>query len=327
MDFKSIISGWQPKASAFFSTFPWKNVLLFLLFLLLAFVFWLMLFFQRDVEGVYRIPLKYTNVPHDVVFDDPLPQFVEIRVSGKGSEMFRLDFSSRDSLEINVQDLKNNNIHELQRNQMQQLIGSRLSSGTNLQGYLPAIISLQTSQLQKKELTVKFDGEITTSRANLVADSATFIPEKVTAYGSRQHLEKLTAAVTEYKVFNNVRSTSQLNIKIKPVDGVKFVPSEVEIYIPVQEFTERTVEVPITARNVPAGMDVKFFPSRVNVSFSVTLEEYRKIAPEDFEIKLNYSDFSHNQDGRVQIELTQKPSSAINVRLSPASVEFLLESR
>ncbi len=48
-------------------------------------------------------------------------------------------------------------------------------------------VSLATSRLEKKELRVVFDGEITTSRANLVADSALFVPETVIAYGSLSH--------------------------------------------------------------------------------------------------------------------------------------------
>lgn len=327
MDLKSSLHKWLPEARAFFSTFPWKNLFIFLFFLLLSFIFWLMLFFQRDVEGVYKIPLKYTNVPEDVVFDNPLPEFIEIRVADKGSELFKLDISKRDSLEVDVAEITENGANALQGNQYLQLIRSRLSSSTNLRGYSPASIPLATSKLQSKELLVTFDGEITTNRANLVADTTIFIPETVTAYGSQQNLNQLETAVTEYTVFNNLKATSQLNINIRPVNGIKFVPNKVEVYIPIEEFTERTFEVPITCRNLPDDLDVKFFPSRARVSFSVTLEEYKKIAPEDFEIELDYREFRSNENGRVELQLTQNPSSVINIRISPSSVEFLFENK
>ena len=103
MGIKAFISKWRPKAEAYFSTFPWKNLLFFLLFLMLAFIFWLMLFFQKEnVEGTYRMPLKYTNIPDDVVFDNPLPEFIEISVSDNGVGIFMLDIKKRDSLEINT---------------------------------------------------------------------------------------------------------------------------------------------------------------------------------------------------------------------------------
>jgi YbbR domain-containing protein len=328
MEVKAIIRKWQPKITAFFSTFPWKNMLAFLFFLMLAFIFWLMLFFQKEnVESTYKISLKYTNIPDDVVFENPLPTFLEVSVTDNGAQIFFLDMRKRDSLEIDVAEITKGNNTILQGDRYIQLIRGQLFPGTNIRGYYPMNISLATAKLQSKELPVIFDGEITTNRANLVADSAAFIPEVVMAYGSQQSLDKLEGAVTEYTVFGNLKATSQLPVRINNVDGVKFVPSLVDIYIPIEEYTERTFEVPITAIHMPRKLDVKFFPSRANVTFSVTLEEYKKIVPENFSIELDYRKFHSLEDGRVELELTGSPSSVINPRVSPVSVEFLFESK
>lgn len=303
-------------------------MLFFMLFMILAFIFWLMLFFQKEnVEGTYRVPLKYTNVPEDVVFDNELPEFIEVTVADKGSEIFKLDVIRRDSLEIDVATLTEGGTTVLQGDQYRQLILSRLSPSSAIRGYYPMNISLATSKLKSKQLMVIFDGEITTSRANLVVDSVLFIPETITAYGSKELLDQLKNAVTEYTIFKNLKSTSQLPIRINPVEGVKFSPDQVEAFIPIEEYTERGFEVPIVATHLPKDLDVKFFPSKVNVTFSVTLEEYKKIDPEDFEITLDYRKFHDNEDGRVEIELTKSPSTVVNPRLSPTSVEFLFESK
>ncbi|MDR0421793.1 MAG: hypothetical protein LBH72_02125 [Proteiniphilum sp.] len=328
MEIKAFFKKRQPEIKAFFSTFPWKNLLTFLFFLTLAFIFWLMLFFQKEnVEGTYKIPLKYTSIPDDAVFDNPLPDFLEVSAADNGVQIFLLDIRKRDSLEINVAEITEGGNTVLQGDQYRQLILSQLFPGTSIRGYYPMNISLATSRLQSKELTVIFDGEITTNRANLMAGNTVFIPETVIAYGAQQSLDKLKIAETEYTVFKNLRATSQLPVRINSVEGVKFVPSQVEIHIPVEEYTERTFEIPVTAVHMPGKLDVKFFPSRVSVTFSVTLEEYKKIVPEDFSIALDYRKFYSNEDGRVEIELTNCPASVINPRISPASVEFLFENR
>ncbi|MGB4017472.1 CdaR family protein, partial [Petrimonas mucosa] len=270
MDLASIKDRWIEKIRDFFSRLNWKNIFLFVLFLILSFIFWLMLFFQRDIEATYKIPLKYTHIPDDEVFDVALPDDIEIRVADKGSEIFRYTFTLKDSIEIDIARYKEERIKNLQGSELMQLIREKLSQSTNLKAYYPVNISLATSKLQKKELKVVFDGVITTSRSNLVADSVTFLPATVTAYGSQNQLSEIQSAVTEYTLINNLKATSQLRVKLMPVNGVKFVPGEVDIYIPVMEYTERTFEVPVTARNVPSNIDVKFFPSQVEVSFSVT---------------------------------------------------------
>ena len=328
MDIKAVFREWMPKIKDYFSTFPWKNMFSFLFFLIMAFIFWLMLFFQKEnVEGTYRFALKYTNIPEDVVFNNPLPQFIDISISDNGSEIFKQDITKKDSLEIDVLEITDGGTSILQGEQFRQLLSSKFATSTRIRGYYPMTISLAASKLESKELRVTFDGEITTSRANLVADSVIFIPESVIAYGSKESLSNLNTAITEYTIFKNINATSQLPVSIYPVDGVKFSPSEVDIYIPVVEYTEQSFEIPIKANHLPRNLDVKFFPSRVTVSFSVTLDDYREISPEDFAIELDYRSFHENKDGRVELIITKKPASIVDPKTSPTTVEFLFENR
>lgn len=303
----------------------WRNTLLFLLFLILAAIFWMMLFFQNDIEATYKIPVKYSNVPNDVVFDHPLPQDIEIRVGDKGSEIFRYTFLLRDSLDIDVQKYHNERVNNLQGTELMQLIRQKLFKSSTLTAYYPSHISLDVSKLHQKTLQVVFDGEIATGRSNLIADEYTIEPKTVIAYGSKTQLEEIENAPTEYSLFNNLKATSLFQVNIKPVEGVKFVPKAVDIYIPINEYTERKFEIPITVINVPGGIDVKFFPSSTDVSFSVTLEDYKRISQDDFAIVLDYNSFYKNENGRVELSLTTEPESIRNAKLSTQSVEFLLE--
>lgn len=328
MDIKAVFREWMPKIKDYFSTFPWKNMFSFLFFLIMAFIFWLMLFFQKEnVEGTYRFALKYTNIPEDVVFNNPLPQFIDISISDNGSEIFKLDITKKDSLEIDVSEITEGGTNILQGEEFRQLLSSQFATSTRIRGYYPMTVSLATSKLESKELKVTFDGEITTSRANLMADSIIFIPASVMAYGSKESLSNLNTAITEYTIFKNINATSQLPITIYPVEGVKFSPTEVDIYIPVVEYTEQSFEIPIKATHLPRNLDVKFFPSRATVSFSVTLDAYREITPEDFAIELDYRSFRENENGRVELIVTKKPGSIVDPKISPTSVEFLFENR
>lgn len=325
MVFSSFINNVFTKTKAYFSGMNWRNTLLFLLFLILAAIFWMMLFFQNDIEATYKIPVKYSNVPNDVVFDHPLPQDIEIRVGDKGSEIFRYTFLLRDSLDIDVQKYHNERVNNLQGTELMQLIRQKLFKSSTLTAYYPSHISLDVSKLHQKTLQVVFDGEIATGRSNLIADEYTIEPKTVIAYGSKTQLEEIENAPTEYSLFNNLKATSLFQVNIKPVEGVKFVPKAVDIYIPINEYTERKFEIPVTVINVPGGIDVKFFPSSTDVSFSVTLEDYKRISQDDFAIVLDYNSFYKNENGRVELSLTTEPESIRNAKLSTQSVEFLLE--
>lgn len=328
MNLRATLNKWQPKLRAYFSTLPWKNMLVFLFFVLLAFIFWLMLFFQQEkVKGNYTIPLKYVNIPEEIVFDNPLPDKIDILVSDKGSEIYKYDFRKRDTIEIDVKKFLDDEANILQGSTYIQMIRTRISTTSDLIQYYPPTISLEASKLESKELLVVFDGEVNTSNSSLVADTITFMPEKVTAYGSGEKLKKLENAITDYSVFDNLKATSQLNVKIRPVDGIKFVPKEVEAFIRIDEYTEKVFEIPIESVNEPGNINVKFFPSKVEVSFATTLEEYKKIDAENFKITLDYNQLNKMQGSSAALELTTAPPNIRNIRLSPTSAEFLFEKK
>lgn len=317
---------WAQFKQTFFSDFNWRKYVSFLFFILLALSFWMMLFFRkRSVEGVYRIPVKYTNVPEDIVFDRPLPEFIDVKLEDNGLQIFKYDMMPKDTIVIDVEDAKRNEYKAIQGNQLIHLISQNLSNSSKLLNYYPAAISLASSKLQKKQIPIEFVGEVTTSGANFIVDTAKFIPTTVTAYSSNAKLAKISVAKTENTTFKNLKATSQMKVKLQDVEGVKFVPNEVEYYLVVHEFTEKDFEVPITCANLPKGLNIKFFPSQIKVLFLVTLDEYRKISPEDFKIELDYNAFHQNTNSRVELALTHYPSSVKKPRLAQSSVEFLFE--
>ena len=327
MSLQSIfINSWD-KLQTFFSKIDWSKVLPFFLFLILAFIFWLLLFFERNVEGTHRIPIKYVDIPKQEVFIEPTPNEIKIKIRDKGSELFMYLFKRRDSLHIDVAEAQKNNEAKLEGNQLTQLIRTKLSTNTDILGYLPASIPIKTSKLDSKTVPVVFDGEKRTNAGHLVIDSISIIPNEVTIFGSEEKLRNITEVVTEYKIFENLKATSQLPAKIKPIEGVSFEPSEVDIYIPINEFTERQFEIPIHATGSPETLDVKFFPSRVRVTFSVILDDYKKISPEDFEIKIDYNNLKETDGDQVELKLSKYPSSIKNPIISPAVVEFLFEQK
>ncbi len=328
MSFLRIISRFFDSILTTFAKIDWGKVIPFFLFLILAFIFWLLIFFQRNAEGNFQIPLRYTNIPEEEVFVDQMPQHIDLRIRDLGSGLFNYYFfKKKDSLEINVGDSQKNNEVKLQGNQLTQLIRTKLSVNTQLIGYAPATITLETAKLQSKTVPVVFDGEMRTSGGYLVIDSVLIIPSEVKIYGTGEQLRNISEIPTKYSVFENLKATSQLKTKLKSIEGIKIIPNEVDIYIPILEFTERQFEIPISVSNQPADIDIKFFPSKVTVTFAVTLDDYKKIVPEDFEIKINYNDLKNKEGDQVELKLSESPTSIKNFHITPRVVEFLFERK
>lgn len=57
-----------------------KDILTFLMFVALSFLFWMMQSLGEDMNTVYRIPIKYTNIPDNTIITCELPTSVTVHL-------------------------------------------------------------------------------------------------------------------------------------------------------------------------------------------------------------------------------------------------------
>lgn len=307
----------------------WKHVSLFFVFLIISFAYWMLLFTDKDVRHVYQIPVTYTNKPLDVAFDTPLTDTFIVNVESKGANIIKESLRNKPTIVVDVKKYYDENITEIQGEELKAIFKEKLNiDASEIKSYYPISIPLKISKLEQKEVDIIFDGEITTAQNNLVAEPISITPDKATIYGTAKQLEEISEIHTEYRELKDLQKTSTFEVALTHNnDGITFAPSSVQIEVPILVYTERSVEVPISIIDVPEGRDVKLFPSQANVSFSVTLDDYKRISSDDFVIVLNYDNFYKNKNARAALELTESPSSIRNVNISPATVEFLIEKR
>jgi hypothetical protein len=97
-------------------------------------------------------------------------------------------------------------------------------------------------------------------------------------------------------------------------------PAKVWIYIPVEEFTEATLKIPLSQRNNEEN--VKFIPEVVTVKCLVPLNRYNSISPSQFRVEL--SGPSAEGEEKTTVFVSRKPSFAKNIRIEPAAVSVLI---
>lgn len=72
--------------------------------------------------------------------------------------------------------------------------------------------------------------------------------------------------------------------------GAKFVPGAVDLTLPVDIYTEKTVEVPLHGVNFPADKVLRTFPSKVQITFKIGLGRFDKVDAGNFMINVSYEE-------------------------------------
>ena len=293
--FKSI----QAKTKAFFHGDRWKEVLVFFFFALLAFGFWLLQSLQQEYEIELVFPVKYKNVPADIAFNAPEVETITAKVKDKGSVLLNYTFGrSFAPIEVNMKNTKEKNGSvQVSKRQIENDIQKQLIATTALQSFDPQQIDMDFSQRVHKEIPVVFNGDIHT-------------------------LTSVKTVFTEVKKANkNITRTVQL---IK-VDGVNFDPESVSITIPIEEYTEKTLEIPVSCSHIPPHYTVRMFPAVVKVTCSVPLSRFKGLSEDMFSIHIPFEDLEQNVSGTLPVKLTKKPDWVHTAILLPDKVEFILE--
>lgn len=83
-----------------------KEVLLFLLFLLISYVFWLLLTLNNEMQEDLDVPVVVTDVPDSVTLISDIPPVIKVSVRDKGSVLMRYKWGSSKVMKINWKDYK-----------------------------------------------------------------------------------------------------------------------------------------------------------------------------------------------------------------------------
>ena len=144
-------------------------------------------------------------------------------------------------------------------------------------------------------------------------------------YAPEGVLDTITAAYTQRVKLEDISDTLKQQVPLRVQRGVKFVPASIEMMLPVDIYTEKTVEVPLRGVNFPADKVLRAFPSKVQVTFQVGLSHFRQITANDFHIYVSYEELLRLGSDKYTVKLRNIPKGVSQIRFNPEQVDFLIE--
>lgn len=302
-----------------------KEFLIFLFFLALSGAFWLLMTLNETMEREFKIPMRLSGVPRNAVITGELPDTVRVTVRDKGFTLVTYDFRPLVFRFSNYADEDEGKgvipLTDVQKQVLSQMYGS-----SKLLQVKPGAFDFYFTYGTSKKVPVVFRGKITTSKSYYLAHTE-FYPSIVTVYANKQQLDKLQSVEIEPFNYRNLQDTIRQAVKIRKIRGVKIVPSTVRLSVYPDVLTEEAIEVPITAINMPPGMVLRTFPSKVTVRFTIGASLFRTIKPNLFKVVVDYEELAANPSDKCTLQLRSVPRSVSKASLEIDRVDYLLEQQ
>lgn len=304
-----------------------KNVITFLLFLLLAFLLWFLhgTGSNRDVRGV--VPIKYVGIPNNVKFDNSLPLDLQFVLRDEGSILWSYYFIEFDSLVVDLSESFEDDGHFVNIDYASFIsqLKSQVSGSTQLVDIQPTIYSSDYSMLNSKIVPILFGGNISFSPQIVLVDSINVVPNFTLICGTEQQLDSVSALYVTPEL-KNISKSSELQCVVDNPYNILIRDTIVSLYVPVEMSTEKQLSIPIDIINLPPDFQLRTFPSEVDVKFSVGLSHYQNINVEDFHVVFDYFDVQNSTAKTTnKLKIIAQPDYIHNIRLTLDEVEYVIE--
>lgn len=290
--------------------------------ILISLIFW----FLIRMSQVYTIskPVNIKEVlPSEKILKTPISDDISAVIEGRGWDlMFEFLFkrelyfnqvpNSDHSISISSEDLKKKIGNNLNANNLKVLNVNVDDRIIPIEDKVSKIIPLYLSESPLLE------------KGHQLADSISFNPSLVEITGPESLVNPIEKWPVIYQSNTYLKTTETQIIKIKPPDlPLQVANQEVEITIPVEAFTEKSLFIPVKINNL-SEKEILIFPEKVQISVLVGLSKFNQTVPEDFILSVTFDD---NQNELIQflpIMIESNPDWVKHIKLSSQTVRYFI---
>ena len=306
-----------------------REFLTFFFFLVLSSIFWLMTALNETYEREVSVPADLVNVPKNVVITGDMEDTVRVTVRDKGFALLAYIYGEGvRPININFQSFvtRQSGYGVVPSQELMKMVNQRFSGASKVVQVKPDRLDFYYNYGQSRQVPVKMAGIVVPGKSFYLARTR-FWPETVTVYGSKQTLDSLRYVKTVPINITNFNDTVVKTVALEKIKGVKIVPNIVRIGLYPDILTEETIEVPVTAVNMPEGKVLRSFPQRVTVNFIVGASMFRSISSDQFAVVVDYNELIEHPSDKCNIHLRQCPQGVRNARLQMTQVDYLIEEQ
>ena len=300
---------------------------IFFFCLVLATFFWFLSSLSKQYTTTLTIPIEYTSFNKNFILVEKPIEFIEIQVSGNGFELLGEQMSlNRNALDVNLQMARRlgKNRFGIATSKLQNEVYKYLDKDIRFERITSDSIIFKTDQRVVRKLKVIPDLEISFESSYNLMGKVSVQPEYVEVSGPKGYLDSLEFITTEKLIEEDVNDSLQLTYDFgsdKRFSNVNIAPEQVSVLVPVDKFTEKTFEVPITWGG---KLSIRTFPNKVKVIFLVPLSNYEQLTEREIIAKVDV-DSDLKQKKKLKVAIKGVPHFAKLLRIEPEKVEFIIK--
>lgn len=301
---------------------PRKDRAILMICIGIAFVFWFLVKLSQTFTTEKEIQFDL-NIPEEKTFVMLPPVDMEVEIEGTGWDLL-VEYFATAKLSL-IYDLTGSDQLNRSRGQLRSDILRSLSSDDlRIKEVNHESLHLVLEDKLSKKVPIILNKELAFGPEHQLQKEVNLLPDSLTLSGPASMIADITQWETEPLIMKNLNATiSPKVLLVRPAREIQLDISETTAEIVVEQFTEKSIFVPLMVKNAPDS--IKIFPETIKLSCIVGLSKYNDVSIGDFIVEVDLKNIPISESrNTVPIVLTKYPDYVKNVQFSPKSAEFFI---
>lgn len=301
----------------------------FISFLVISFIIWLLITFSKEYTTVITHPVSYKNIAQNKLLQEAPIKEIDIAIKATGFKILRAKIGAK-NINIEASNLQRKNgskFYLLPKNQIKK-IQKQLLSGVVLQEIVQDTIYLNIGTLASKKVALKPNLDINYHIGYELLEEITIIPDSIVISGPENQLKKINQLNLNKLTLTDMKSDFNEEVAIVKQEDQKNIKtniSKVKVIGKVDKFTEGTLQIPYTIKNLPENTNLTILTENVEVVFIVALSNFEKVSEASFKIECDYKISEKNNLGYLIPKVIMQPNFIKSIKIVPTKIDFLIQ--
>ncbi|WP_316768292.1 YbbR-like domain-containing protein [Pedobacter frigiditerrae] len=287
---------------------------------------WLFMALNNKYVYTARTQLVYINEPQKKAFKPLQPDAVNLQVEGTGWQLLfsRLRINPQ-SITVSLEKLNNRN-YILFSEQLFQ-VNKQLETSQKIISVKPDTLYFDFSKRTSKRVKVKLLSKLSFIKQYGLSSQTRLTPSYVNISGPFEELAKINEWYTDTLKLTDLQNSTSTRIALKQnsSNNISIYPSSVGVRVKVDEFTEKTVLVPLRVINNNDFYDIKLYPKKIAVTFMVALSSYQEVDEDFIEAVVDINEWKILGHHKLTVKIKRFPDYCKLVKVVPNKINFIIE--
>jgi hypothetical protein len=289
--------------------------------LLASLLFWTAIKLSKDYDTIETIGINY-ELPQGLAFAQAPPNSLEARVRATGWELVNQGLSNHERM-ITIDSL------ELQENSdgiisiRSEVANAFEDEGLDVNPITNERIVIQMERVASKMVPLRLTSRIEYARGFQSSKAPRLDPDSVTISGPISVIDSIFFWMTDSLILTEVIDTVRISTPLKEtsISSMTVRPTAVSVAIESQQFTEKSIYVPVEIKGATKKDSISVFPKQVLLKVAVGLHDYETIKAADFKAVVSIDQARSEISNSLPVILEKRPDLVRQVSVQPQTVE------